>query len=179
MQKQLSKLINHLPITTMGKAETRKIPNIGTVNYRKHFATIESDLLKLVKSKTKKFEKLRGITSFSRISKHQDEIMEICELKDPNHRITKILAKTADKLTDVLNDQKANYLGCQSLFSDFQRMRAVLNLKIYTFRTEHEQRLSKLFKELWKSIEKERNPLMSIKSFLPKKDATFVEIKEQ
>ncbi|MCF2141389.1 MAG: hypothetical protein K9W44_15125 [Candidatus Lokiarchaeota archaeon] len=50
---------------------------------------------------------------------------------------------------------------------------------MYTFRTEHEQKLSKLFKELWKSIEKERKPLKSIKSFLPKKDAKFIEIKEQ
>ncbi|MCF2141390.1 MAG: hypothetical protein K9W44_15130 [Candidatus Lokiarchaeota archaeon] len=120
MQKQLSKVINHLPITTIGKAETRKIPNIDTVNFRKHFATIESDLQKLVKSRTKKFEKLRGIMSFSRILKYWDEIIEICELKDPNHRINKSLINTADKLTDVLDDQKANYLVCQSLFSDFQ-----------------------------------------------------------
>ena len=179
MQKQISKVIKHLPITTMGKAETRKIPNIGTVKYREHFATIESDLRKLVKSRTKKFEKLRGITSFSRVSNYRDEIKEICELKDPNHRITKILAKTAEKLTEVLNDQKANYLGCQSLNFDFQRIRTEFNQRIYVYRTEHEQKLAELFKEVWQSIEKERKPLKSIKSFLPKKNTTFIEIREQ
>ncbi|MHA1746818.1 MAG: hypothetical protein ACTSWW_12525 [Promethearchaeota archaeon] len=179
MQKQLSKVIKHLPITTMSKTVTRHIPNIGTVNYREHFATIENDLRKLVKSRTKKFEKLRGITSFSRVSNYRDEIKEICEVKDPNHRITKILTRTADKLTEVLNDQKANYLGCQSLYSDFQTIRTVFNQKTYRFRSEHEQKLAELFKEVWRSIEKERKPLKSIKSFLPKKDATFVEIREQ
>jgi hypothetical protein len=178
MQKELRKVINHLPVITKDKHRTVNVPNVGKVNYREHFSEIESDLRKLVKSRGKKFEKLRGITSYTRIQDYLENIDDICEIQDKNHRVTKILNKTSEKLHDILDQQKTTFDGCIDLNNTFQTIRNVLNAKDL-LKKEHQDRLDAAFKSLWNRIKKKAKNMNEIKSFLPKSNASFLEIKEQ
>ena len=98
-------MINHLPITTRGKDRTIVVPEIGTVKFREFFAPIEKDLRKLIKNRGKKFEKLRGIKSYTRIQEYHNLIMDTISEKPPDSRITKILASTASKMEKCLTHE--------------------------------------------------------------------------
>lgn len=180
MQMKLSGVVNHLKMVTVSKTETRKIPNIGVVNYREHFSVIERDLRKLIKSRGKKFEKLRGISSFSRIEKYLKDMDEIWQSHDSENRITKILKKTSTKLHDILETQRFNYVGCNALFSSFQSIRTILNDSSLT-RKEIDEKSFSFFQIMWNKIrlKSKTTKKKELRAFLPRSSASFIEIQQQ
>ena len=178
MQKALSKVIFQLPIISRSKEATINIPNVGVVNYRSHFSDIESDLRKLVKSRSKKFEKLRGITSYNRIHAYVKDIDELCAEKDESNRITKILCKTSEKLHHILEQQHNAYDGCKDLEQKFQRIRNAFNLTGIS-KNMHKDKVRDVFESIWDAIRKKARKLNDIRAFLPKTSATFIEVQEQ
>ena len=176
--KKLSSVVNHLTITTITKEATRNIPNVGKVNFREYFAPIEQDLRKLIKNRNKKFVKLRGVRSYERLHNYCSDIQEICAEQDPNHRVTKILMKTAIKLEKVLEEQASANATCLTLFSNFGQIQEVLSRKGSNPK-DHKIILAKTFKKIWNSIRKNRQPLESIRATLPAKGQSLVFVKEQ
>lgn len=178
LQKQLSKMINHLPITTRSKEATVEIPDIGSVQFRKFFAPVEKDLRKLIKNRGKKFEILRGIRSFTRIREYYDEINQIIENKPPEHRITKILRSTANKMSESLNQETVHFQECEALYANFKSIQADLASEIGDA-TELDRNLEKTFEMIWDSIKSDRRSIEGIKATLPNKNMTAIAIKEQ
>lgn len=178
MQKALANAIKHLPITSRDKTASITIPDVGIVNYRKYFSKIESDLRKLIKSRGKKFEKLRGIMSYQRIDAYLRNIDELCMEKDENHRVTKILLKTSDRLHTELEQQLSTYRGCIDLNKKFQGIRTAMN-QTEESKEIHKRKIAAIFESIWESVEKKAQKFEHIRAFLPKVNATFVEIQEQ
>ncbi len=178
LQKQLSTMINHLRITTISVKVNIILPNVGIVNFREYFRSIESDLRKLIKNRNKKFEKLRGTRSYERIKNYCIELSDVCGQQDPNHRVTKILKNTASKLENSLMEQSSSYTACIELVANFKQIRDKLN-NIFDNSQKHTAALSIIFENIWENIRLNRQPFTSLRAKLPQKNMSLITIKEQ
>lgn len=151
LHQKLRSTINHLRITTISKVGEFSHPDFGKVNYRDFFKEIESDLRKLIKNRGKKLEKLRGIVAFEKISDYLADMDEIINSQDPNHRVTKILLKTAQDLRRVLETESSNYRSCKTLLDWFLEVKSILG-KPKIIREERVKKLSVSFSKIWEKV---------------------------
>lgn len=178
LQTTLRTTINHLPLTTMSKESTRILKNKNKVNYRSFFAEIEQDLRKLVKNRGKKFDKLRGLESFDRIKSYIGQMQQVCIENPPEHRITKILTRNAEKLKEIIDKMNLDYHSLHRLNDYFQEIRKCLGAKISS-KHAHEEQIQNLFEKIWESIKLSRHNIEDIKAILPNKNMSNNEAIEQ
>lgn len=151
LHQRLRSTVNHLPIVVRSKTVEIKVQGKGQVNFREFFKEIESDLRKLIKNRGKKFEKARGIVAYDKIARYIDDIYDVIDKQDPNHRVTKILRKTAKKLEELLKQELQNYTALNQLMEWFSEIRATLG-KENLSRKERDTELAAIFKTIWNKV---------------------------
>ena len=153
LQKELRSKVNHLYITSASKSQTIIVPGKGKVNFREHFSKVEKKLRKIVNTKLKKFEKLRGVQTYDKLNAYVLKIDKVVSLKDESHRVSKVLMGASDAIKQSLNEYRQLYEDCIELFEYFQKIRGILNGK-YGNATTHKATFENYFVSLW---EKSKN----------------------
>lgn len=126
VNKELRKTINELYIISVNKTVKVKIGDDGKVSVREYFDSVASDLKKIVRRRSKIFERLRGVEAFKNISRYSSEIINECSLLDQERRDVKILVRTATKLQDTLEALRPAYVENIHLFKIFKSIQHVL-----------------------------------------------------
>jgi len=180
LQQALAGMINHLYIVTVSKTETREIPNVGTVNLRAYFQRIESDLRKLVKTRGKKFSQIPGIITWDKVQSYAKTIEEVCDMQDEDHRITKILRKTAQTMTEMLDETSGDKDDCVLLLAQFKEIQDALATEYGTQET-HLAAIVPIFNRIWDWTRRkgDLHKKEELRAKLPKANGSRVEISQQ
>jgi hypothetical protein len=180
LHQQLRSTINHLPIVVKSKTVEVRVPGVGQVNFREYFKEIESDLRKLIKNRGKKFEKARGVVAYDKIARYAYDLKEVVDGQDPDHRISKILGKTAEKLKELLQKQSKNYSECIQLLSWFSEIRAIL-AKGGLSKSARDRQLAAVFNVIWEKVRRrgEFSRLIDLRTRMAKVSMTMPDIGQQ
>jgi hypothetical protein len=168
VHKTLAKAVNHLYITTVSKKVTKTIEGVGKVPIRKTYEKIESDVRKLLKGSTKKFEKLRGHETWMKLAKYTEDIEATCKSENQDQWTVKTLLKTAANIKEALEQTAADHDDCVDLERRFQEIRSTLGSPSI-LRQEKINILDALHDQIWNEYSKlegisERE---NLRTFLP------------
>ncbi len=148
LHKELAKAVSHLYITSVSKSSKVKVKGAGRKYTRDVFSEIEKDLRKLVKNSSKKFDKLRCIETWEKLSSYIRDIKQECKQEDPSRWIVISLLKTADRIQDTLDEMRGEYDVCVALNKRFQVVRALLGDPVLS-RDDRAKDLDKEFQIIW------------------------------
>jgi len=148
LHKELAKEINHLYITSAAKDMKKNVEGLGKQSIRDLFAEIEKDLRKLVKNSSKKFDHLRGIETYDKLSAYIIDIEQTCANEDPSQWIVKMLLKTAASIRERLDANRIAYEAYVALNKQFQEIRALLGNPDLA-RAEKIMLLDSIFEAIW------------------------------
>ena len=191
LHNELTKAVNKLYILTTSKTSKIFFEGIGKASIREVFYEVEQSLRALVKAGTKKFEHLRGVEVYERLSRYVKEIDQVLAKEDTERKIVLLMKKTADSLRHALKEMAPRYKECIELNETFQSIRMSLgkeldskmtNLKEPTALKEEKLKiLDECFKEIWEGVKgfedlKEKSQL---RTFLPQKDTPANSIKQE
>ncbi len=191
LHKELSKAVNNLHILKISK--TRKIffEGIGIAPIREVFREVEQSLRTLIKARTRKFEHLRGVEVYERLSRYVEEMDQVLAAEDPDRKIVRLMNKTADLLHRALKETEINYKACVELNETFQSVRKSLGKEPDSKKAEvkepsalKEEKLTVLddhFEEIWEKV-KGFGGIMEkaqLRTFLPQKDTPANTIKQE
>lgn len=169
LQKELSKFINQLYITSVQVSQRKMLENGEKMRIRDMFKEVEQQLKKIVKTRSKKFDNLRGIEAFSNIEAYVSKIEEKCEGEDPGGYTVKWLLKTAGQIRDKLVELALKNQEHVQMNKQFQEIRSILGNPRLP-RVEKIIILDSIYQEIWDeahdrgSINRREN----LRSFLPK-----------
>lgn len=148
VNKELRKMVNNLYITSVNKSVKVNIDNEGRESVREYFDGIASDLKKIVRRRSKIFERLRGIEAFKNLSRYACNIDQECSKIDQARRDVKILSNTSTKLHKGLEAMHAMNEENRFLFKIFRGIRQVLG-DPYPSREPRVDLVDACFKSLW------------------------------
>lgn len=126
LQKELSKFINRLYITSTSVKNTKILESGERVKVRDIFKEVEKNLKKVVKTRSKKLEHLRGIEAFKNIEEYVQKIEEKCHGEDPDRYVVKWLLETARQLREKLAELAPSNEEHVEMNARFQEVRAIL-----------------------------------------------------
>jgi len=191
LHKELTKVVNNLYILTAAKTSKIIFEGIGKASIREVFREIEQSLRALVKARTRKFERLRGIEVYERLVCYVEEMDQVLSREDPERKIVQLMKKTADSLRHALKEMTPRYKECIELNKTFQSIRMSLGKELdpgkiklkepIVLKEEKLKVLDECFKEIWEGVKdfgniKEKSQL---RTFLPQKDTPANIIKQE
>ncbi|GAH77492.1 unnamed protein product, partial [marine sediment metagenome] len=86
VHKELSKAVNNLYILTVSKTSKIFFEGIGKAPIREVFREVEQSLRTLIKARTRKFEHLRGVEVYERLSRYIEEMDQVLAAEDPDRK---------------------------------------------------------------------------------------------
>ncbi len=171
LHKKWSKLIKDLYILTASKSRKVLFEGLGRMSVRDVFHELELQLRAILKARTKKFEHLRGVEVYDRVSSLVQEMECALEQEDDSRRIVKIMRKTLSKLKEGLEESYEQYTTCTELYKQFQVIRKHLGDE--TLGKEEKMRFVDAdYKTIWESVkgQNEKKHIDQLRSFQPQKD---------
>jgi hypothetical protein len=191
VHKELSKAVNNLYILTISKTSKIFFEGIGKAPIREVFQEVEQSLRTLVKARTRKFEHLRGIEIYERLSRYVEETDQVLAAEDPDRKIVQLMNKTADSLRYALKETENHYKECVELYKVFQSIRRSLGKELDSEKAEEkealdlkEEKLKVLdehFEEIWEKVKGHEGIMekSQLRTFLPQKDTPANTIKQE
>lgn len=191
LHKELSKAVNNLRILKVSKTIKIFFEGIGKAPIREVFREVEQSLRTLIKARTRKFEHLRGVEVYERLSRYVEEMDQVLTTEDPDRKIVQLMNKTADLLHHALKETENHYKACVELNKTFQSIRKSLGKEPDSKKVEvkepsvlKEEKLEVLddyFEEIWEKVKgfggiTEKSQL---RTFLPQKDTPANSIKQE
>lgn len=175
-----SKIVKGLYILSASKSNKVLFEGLGKMSVRDVFHEMELQLRAILKARTKKFEHLRGIDVYERISSFVIEIEKALIGEDDNRRIVKIMKKTVKILKEGLNSTQEQYETCVNLNIKFQQLRNDLGNEKIT-KEDKMERLDSDFGKIWEKMKglNNKNEISELRSFQPKKDTSQSEILQE
>ncbi|MHA1518720.1 MAG: hypothetical protein ACTSRK_00925 [Promethearchaeota archaeon] len=171
LHKKLSNLVKGLYIMSASKSSKVYFEGLGKMSVRDVFHELELQLRAMIKARTKKFDHLRGIEIFERISALVSEMESALKDEDGTRRITKIMKNTLNLLKRGLKENKEQYEICVSLNAQFQVIRTNLGDEGLA-KEEKMDKLDSNFDIIWMKMKGLNNKfeIDQLRSFLPQKD---------
>jgi len=191
VHKELSKAVNNLYILTVSKTSKIFFEGIGKAPIREVFREVEQSLRTLIKARTRKFEHLRGVEVYERLSRYVEEMDQVLAADDPDRKIVQLMNKTADSLHRALKETENHYKACVELNETFQSVRKSLGKEPDSKKPEikepsvlKEEKLTVLddrFEEIWEKVKGfgEIMEKSQLRTFLPQKDTPANTIKQE
>ena len=191
LHKELSKAVNNLYILTVSKTSKIFFEGIGKAPIREVFREVEQSLRTLIKARTKKFDHLRGVEVYERLSLYLEEMDHVLAAEDPDRKIVQHMNKTADILQHALKETEHHYKACVELHDTFQSIRKSLGRELdsekaevkepYVLKEEKLKVLDHHFEEIWEKVKGfgEIMEKSQLRSFLPQKDTPANIIKQE
>jgi len=171
LHKKLSKIVKDLYILSVSKTTKVYFEGLGKKSIRDIFHEMELQLRAILKARTKKFEHLRGVEVFGRLTSLVEEMRAALVGEDENRRIVKIMKRTLNILHEGLHSTQEQYGTCISLNSQFQQIRKDLGNEEGK-KEEKMQNLDACFKTIWEKVKNLHNKkeISQLRSFLPQMD---------
>ena len=173
IQKELSKVINHLYITSTSSTTTKILENGEKMKINDIFGEVEKVLKKLVKTRSKKFERLRGIEACKKIEAYVADIEKKCKNEDQSRYVVKWLLKTVAIIRDKLKSLKTMNDEHIALNQRFQEIRALLGDPKLT-KAEKNSLLDCICRAIWDKSSKKAGVAREedLRTFQPKLSTT-------
>ena len=191
LHKELTKAVNNLYILTVSKTSKIFFEGIGKVSIREVFREVERSLRAIVKANTKKFERLRGIEVYERLSHYVEDMDRVLAKEDPERKIVQLMKKTADSLHHALKEREYQYNTCIELNEIFQSIRKSLGKELApeskklkepsVLKEEKLKILDDHFETIWESVKGSGGieDKSQLRTFLPQKDISACTIKQE
>ncbi len=173
----IKSVIQKLYIHIANRNSTVKFEGIGKKSVREVYGDIDSDLQKILRKSGKKFETLRGIWVYTTLREYIQKGVEIYAELNPEYRYSKILKKTLNALTAILNDTEQQFLDISEGFQYFLRIKKILSSE-QSFKAEKMQTLDEIYKDIWKKVKNSESypEPEDLKAILVKKNRPYEEI---
>ena len=175
IHRKIQKTVKSLYIHTVSTKTQISLPGeADSVSLKKLLKPIDKEMLGLLRKKNKKFQQLKGIEAFERMTNYLEGFKMFINKIPVDDRISKIMKKTAIKLELVLEETKKDYHCATEGFKMFQEVHKLLwkdesdsEIKI--------KQLNNVFNKMWiRSQEIHSNfSRTDCKSFLPKSDTPY------
>ena len=180
LHKELSKIIKGLYILNASKTNKVYFEGLGKRSVREVFHEVELQLRAILKARTKKFEHLRGVEVFGRLSSLVKEMDGALANEDESRRIVKIMKNTLQILQDALNSNREQYETCVSLNLQFQQIRKDLGNEDLS-KDEKVVQLDSDFEAIWEKVKglNEKHEINQLRSFLPRKNTPKSQIEQE
>lgn len=171
LHKTISKVINGLYIVSTSKSFKVKFDGLEKMAIRDLFQGVSRQLKSILKNSTKKFKKLRGITTYEELEEYVVEMESSLQREDSSRRVVKIMQKAAVALRSVLNETKIQYETCIGLFGMLNDIKDDLGDE----KLEREKKVRKLnarFNDIWQKVKgfKDIHEISDVRVFKPYKD---------
>jgi hypothetical protein len=180
LHQQLAKGIKHLYITSASKEAKVQVEGRGQLPVREVFKKVEGELRRLVKTRNKKFERLRGVEAYKGVQAYVDQMVATLALADGQQKGIALLNATTADLHDLLVETRGVYEECKELDFHFQEIRHWLGKDC----PSKGAKLSSgdyLFQKLWQSVKGAGGATKraDLHTFLPHKDTPLVKVERE
>lgn len=180
LHKKLSKIVKGLYILSASKTNKVYFEGLGKRSVREVFHEVELQLRAILKARTKKFEHLRGVEVFERLTSLVEEMETALVEEDDTRRIVKIMKSTLEILRNALNSTQEQYETCICLNLQFQQIRKDLGNEDLT-KDEKVTLLDSDFETIWEKVKglNNKHEINQLRSFLPKMDTLKSKIQQE
>ncbi len=180
LHQQLAKGVKHLYITSASKQAKVEVAGRGKLPVREVFKKVEGELRRLVKTRTKKFDNLRGVEAYEGVRAYVDQMVTTLARADGQQKGIALLNAAAAELQALLGDARGTYDACKELDTRFQEIRQWLG-KDCPSKGAKLSSGDHLFSKLWQGVKgaggvTERT---NLRTFLPHKDTPLAKIEQE
>jgi len=170
----ISTTINNLYTITKSNDQPVIFEKLGALKVSKVFNSINNDLQRILKKRSKKFKFLKGLWMYRTLEHYLKELQSFIPAMDTGVRLEKIYKKLCKKLHDLIIKLRSTFFEVLFLFDSFR----LIYQRIYSecaSRFEKQEQLDHIFGVLWAKV-RINDPtlsLESLKSVLPSAKNSF------